>query len=117
MKSVVMCDSQFGNTRQLAEAIAAELGQVGTVHVENVRAEGLTLPSDLDLLVVGGPTQNHSTSPPLTAQLETIGSHRLDGVSAAAFDARVHGPKLLTGAASSGIARWLEKKGAKLTSP
>jgi flavodoxin len=40
MKSLVVYDSQFGNTRQLAEAIAAELREVGTVLLESVRAEG-----------------------------------------------------------------------------
>jgi flavodoxin len=114
MKSVVFYDSQFGNTRQLAEAIAAELRAVGSVQIENARSETLSLPPDLDLLVVGGPTQVHQVSPPLRAQLDTMAKHSLHGVQAATFDTRVHGPRLLTGAASTGIAKRLKQKGARL---
>ena len=34
MKSLVIYDSQYGNTRLLAEAIASELEAVGTVAIE-----------------------------------------------------------------------------------
>ena len=51
---------------------------------------------------------------PLRAQLDSLTSHHLDGVAAATFDTRAHGPRFLTGAASRGIARRLEQKGAKL---
>jgi flavodoxin len=114
MRSVVIYDSQYGNTRLLAEAIAAELAAVGTVDIENARNEDVTLPPDLTLLVVGGPTQVHGVSPPLRGQLDTIARHRLDGVQAAAFDTRGRGPRFLTGAASVGIAKRLEQKGAQL---
>jgi flavodoxin len=114
MKSLVIYDSQYGNTRRLAEAIAAELGAVGTVEIENARDKDVTLPPDLTLLVVGGPTQVHGVSPPLRGQLDTIARHRLDGVPAVAFDTRGRGPRFLTGAASVGIAKRLKQKGAKL---
>jgi flavodoxin len=114
VKSLVVYDSQYGNTRLLAEAIAAELESLGPVEIENARNQMITFPPDLALLVVGGPTQIHNVSPPLRGKLDTIAKHRLDGVQAAAFDTRVHGPRLLTGAASSGIAKRLRRKGAKL---
>jgi flavodoxin len=72
MKSLVIYDSQYGNTRQLAEVIAAELEAVGRVDIENMRNENVTLPPDVTLLVVGGPTQVHAVSPPLRGQLDTI---------------------------------------------
>ena len=114
MKSLVIYDSQYGNTRLLAEAIASELEAVGPVDVENARNETITFPPDLTLLVVGGPTQVHNVSPPLRGQLDTIAKHRLDRIQAAAFDTRAHGPRFLTGAASVGIAKRLKRKGAKL---
>src|SRR5258708_1223650 len=114
MQSVVLYDSQEGNTRQLGEVIASELETVGRVQIESAREGSLTLPSDLRLLVVGGPTQGHTISPPLQAQLATIASGRLDGLQAATFDTRVRGPRILTGAASRGIAKRLERKGATL---
>jgi flavodoxin len=114
VKSLVVYDSQFGNTRQLAEAIAVELQAVGTVEIENARIDDVIVPPDLTLLVVGGPTQVHNVSPPLRSQLESIATHQLDGVQAAAFDTRGRGPRFLTGAASVGITKRLKQKGAKL---
>jgi flavodoxin len=71
MKSLVIYDSQFGNTRLLAEAIASEFEAVGTVDIERARNENVILPPDLTLLVVGGPTQVHNVSPPLCADNST----------------------------------------------
>ena len=88
MKSVVIYDSQYGNTQALAEAIAAELKMAGAVEVENARTGTVELPSDLVLLVVGGPTQAHGMTRPLRTQLDSLASHRLDGVAAATFDTR-----------------------------
>jgi flavodoxin len=110
MKSVVIYDSQYGNTQALAEAIAAELKMAGAVEVENARTGTVELPSDLGLLVVGGPTQAHGMTRPLRTRLDSFTSHRLDGVAAATFDTRARGPRFLTGAASRGIARRLEQK-------
>jgi flavodoxin len=114
MKSVVIYDSQYGNTRHLAEVIAAELEVAGNVEVQNARTGRLGLPSDLELLVVGGPTQAHGVTHPVRAQLDTLAPHRLDGLAAATFDTRARGPRFLTGAASQGIAKRLEQKGARL---
>src|SRR5205807_6759079 len=58
--------------------------------------------------------QVHGVSRTLGAQLDTITGHRLDGLPAAAFDTRGRGPRFLTGAASVGIAKRLEQKGAQL---
>ena len=63
MKSVVVYDSQYGNTQALAEAIAAELQATGAVEVEHARTGTVELPSDLGLLIVGGPTQAHGLTP------------------------------------------------------
>ena len=88
MKSVVIYDSQYGNTQALAEAIAAELKTAGPVSIENARTGTVDLPPDLELLIVGGPTQAHGMTRPLRTQLDSLASHRLDGVAAATFDTR-----------------------------
>ena len=72
MKSVVIYDSQFGNTQALAEAIAAELKAAGAVEVENARTGPVELPSDVVLVVVGGPTQAHGVTGPLRAKLDSL---------------------------------------------
>lgn len=114
MRSVVIYDSEYGNTRQIAEVVAAELRTTGDVEVENVHEVdlGLPLPADTDLLVVGGPTQIHGISSRLRAQLAAIPEQALCGMVVEAFDTRAHGPRLLTGAASGGIAKALKRKGA-----
>lgn len=57
MNTVVVYDSQFGNTEQLAQTIAETLrewGQVRTVRVEHAHPLGL---QGVDLLILGCPTQ------------------------------------------------------------
>lgn len=118
MKSMVVYDSEFGNTRELAVAIAGQLEADGSVQIESVREEQPpVLPDDLKLLVIGGPTQVHRVSPLLRKWLDAIPSYSLDGVEAAAFDTRIPGARWLTGAASKGIAKALRRTGATLVAP
>ena len=51
---LVVVESMWGNTRAVAEAVAAGLGDEATV--VDVSVAPATLPDDLRLLVVGGPT-------------------------------------------------------------
>jgi flavodoxin len=117
MRIAVMYESEFGNTRTLAEAIADELRREGAVQVTDLRAGPAALPHDLDLLVVGGPTQVHGISQLLRAELARWPQNALAGIAVAAFDTRVHGPHLLTGAASGGIARQLQQRGGRMVCP
>ncbi len=55
MDALVVVESVFGNTRAVAEAIAAGLADRMTVRVVDV-ADAPTAVTGLDLLVVGGPT-------------------------------------------------------------
>lgn len=114
MQMAVIYDSEFGNTRALAEAIADELRTSATVQLTNVRDDACEPPVGVDLVVVGGPTQVHGISQPLHAQLERWPKNILEDVPIAAFDTRVHGPRIFTGAASGGIARQLQKRGGRL---
>lgn len=59
MKALVVYESMWGNTRQVATAIAEGLGGVPVAEVADVKAGDL---GDLDLLVVGGPTHAFSMS-------------------------------------------------------
>ena len=60
MTTLVVHESMFGNTRAIAEAIAADLP--GHVEVVDVTDEPAPLPAHVDLLVVGGPTHAFSMS-------------------------------------------------------
>lgn len=56
MRAVVMYESMFGNTRDVASAIAEGLAIHGDVEVVDVGAADRTVEAEVDLLVIGGPT-------------------------------------------------------------
>ncbi len=137
MKAVVVYESMFGSTREVAEAIAAGLSSGGaSVDVVNVNNAGPDAVAGADLLVVGGPTHVHGLSRPesraeavewtkdssgkkLRLEPEAPGTgirewlptlKQTDG-RFAAFDTRADFPRLLSGAASSAIDKALRKAG------
>lgn len=59
-------ESMFGNTRIVAEAVAAGLAAGAAVELVDVGRAPVTLTADLDLLVVGGPTHGFGLSRPQT---------------------------------------------------
>jgi flavodoxin len=135
VKALVIYESMFGNTRQIASAIAAGLGATGDVTVCNVNRIPEGVLNDADVVVVGAPTHIHSLSAPATRleadqQAHVPGRHLTIepdveklGVrewmrelgptdqAFAAFDTRFDGPRLLTGAAGSHISKELRQLG------
>ena len=139
MHALVVYESMYGNTHAIAQAIAEGLRPAGDVRVVPVRDAGVELVAWADFVIVGGPTHAHgmtrsnsrrsareaATKPdsPLTLEpeadgpgvrdwLDALGSGR--DTRAAAFDTRVKGPPLITGRASSGIAKGLRGHGFRL---
>ena len=83
MKALVVYDSFFGNTEQIARAVGAAIGnalashaEVQTLRVGDVKAEHL---AGLDLLVVGSPTRAFSASPATKAWLKSLAPNSLRG--------------------------------------
>jgi hypothetical protein len=135
MRAVVVYESMYGNTHQIAEAIGAGLEASFEVSVVPVAQASPAVLAEADLVVVGGPTHAHGMSRASTrkAAAETAGkpdSHLdLDPdaqgpglrewlgslgrypVKAAAFDTRMPGPAALTGRASKGADRLLRAHG------
>jgi hypothetical protein len=139
MKVVIVYESMFGATREVAEAIAEglrSLASVATVSVFNVNQAGATIAADTDLLIVGGPTHVHGMSRPesraeavkwaadpersLTLEPEAPGTGVREwleplpestGARGAAFDTRADFPRILSGAASNAIHKALGKLG------
>ena len=117
MKSIVIFASHHGNTLKVAEALAAELATHGSAQLLPVEYAPETLPKDLDLVLVGGPTEAHHMTEPLARFLGSVDRSAFDGVAAAAFDTRLKGPAWLWGSAAYGVAGMLKSLGARLIAP
>jgi flavodoxin len=114
---MLVYDSMFGNTEQIACAIAEGLGGRYTVHlVPAADSDPLTAYTS-DLLVVGGPTQRRHMSPPLRALLEVLPPKGLQGVRAATFDTQYRMTWLLSGSAARDSARALARAGCRVVVP
>lgn len=133
MRALVVYESLFGNTEQVARAVAEgiELGAHGDVKVEVVEAARAPadLGDDLDLVVVGGPTHAFSMTRPNTradavrqggrAESAGVGIREwVQGLHAgphpqqlAVFDTRVGRVRHLPGSAAKSAARALHKLG------
>ena len=125
MKSLVVYDSQFGNTRKIAEAIGKALEESGkgmVRHVSDVQAGDLM---GLNILVVGTPTQRFAATPAVKNWLNQLPTEALEGVRGAAFDTRFTQEKIdeipvlaffvrLFGYGAEPIARKLSDKGVRV---
>jgi flavodoxin len=128
MKAMVIYDSVFGNTEQIAQAIGNALGSpedVKILQVGDVKPEELT---GLNFLIVGSPTRQFRPTAAIKNLLKQIPQDGLKGVQVAAFDTRLtvsdieETPVLpffvrLFGYAAQPISDRLEKKGGELAIP
>lgn len=110
MKALVVYDSNYGNTRKLAETIARALGKrVKAVHVDEANPGEL---QGLDLLVVGSPIIAWNPTQKIKKFLGKIKSAGLDNMKAAAFDTRIN--IKIHGDACEKIGKKLQAAGLKL---
>jgi hypothetical protein len=68
MRVLIVYESMFGNNRTVAEAIAQGLAPIAETQVLEVGDAPAALPTDLDLLVVGGPNHAFGMSRPSTRE-------------------------------------------------
>jgi len=141
MRVLIVYESMFGNTRQIAEAIGKGLTTEANSVVTGV-ADAPTSLDDFDLVVVGGPTHAWSMSWPSTRRGAPLrvnkpgsdlvlepGANTGPGVrewlqsvspgnaKAAAFDTRMNSAALFTGRASRRIGRQLSRLGYSMIVP
>jgi flavodoxin len=135
MRVLVVHESMFGNTRDIARAVAEGLGSVAGVEVElaPVHEAGVDL-DGIDLLVVGGPTHAFSMSrastradaldkgadataasdPGIREWIERL--EPTPGTAVAAFDTRVRHPRV-PGSAARAARKHLRARGFKAVDP
>ena len=116
MNALVLYESQYGNTEKIAEAIALAIQEHMPTRLASVEeVESLHEATvNVDLLVIGGPTQRHGLSPRLRHLVGGLGHGALRGVGVATFDTRMHGPKVMTGSAATTLRHRLRRAGATL---
>lgn len=74
MNILIVAESYFGNTRLLADSMASSLQAQGhTTTIVEVNDAPTTIPEDVDVLVVGGPTHNRGMSTPKSRGLASGG--------------------------------------------
>lgn len=87
MKSLVIYDSFFGNTKLIAETIGKELGNdTKVVHVSEFRKDML---KGVELLIVGSPILGWKPSEKISAFLMSFGKGELKGINVGTFDTRI----------------------------
>jgi Flavodoxin domain len=130
MRSLVVYESWFGNTRRIAEKVAAVLAKEGDVTLVSVDDPIPSL-QGLDLVVLGAPTHVHGLSSKRSREgafdqgaegwNPGIGARgwigRLPqggGPAFAVFDTRAHKSTLLVGSAAHRMAHRLRRRGYEL---
>lgn len=108
MKSLVIYDSNFGNTKKIAEVVADELG-CAAVKITDIDPSDLT---SYDLLVVGTPIIGWMPTEHMQAFLAKLKTGELSGVKATTFDTRVK--LFIHGDAMNKLANGLKKLDAEI---
>ena len=123
MKILIIYDSFFGNTANIARAIGEALSpknQVEVVRISALKPEQLT---GVDLLIVGSPTRAFRPTKPIVKFLKNLPNGALKNVQVAAFDTRINPAEgnsrflnicvKLFGYAAGPLARLLVRKGGR----
>ncbi len=134
MRAVVLYESMFGNTRDVATAIAEGLGTEVDVEVVEVSQAPSNVTSNVDLLVLGGPTHalGMSRDSTRTSAIDKAGDGLVSpgiglrewlaavqmppSTAVAVFDTRVDKPRV-PGSAAASAHRKLRRLGARPVAP
>jgi flavodoxin len=94
MKVLILYDSFFGHTEEVASAIAAATETHATVETWHILGTPRRFPRPLDLLIVGTPSRDGKPSEPLMNYIKAMPIGSIEGVRTATFETR---PDLETG--------------------
>lgn len=113
MRALVIYDSNFGNTKQIADTIAVQFGNNAvSKSVNDIKQSDL---DGINLLIVGSPINAWRPTKKISDFLNDLSSHKLNGIQAAAFDTRVK--LFISGNAAKKIEKALRNSGANLIVP
>jgi hypothetical protein len=126
MRALVVYESMFGNTREVAQAVADGVRTRMPVELVEVAAAPRVIPADVALLLIGSPTHAHGLSNPKSRadaagragdKLVSRGIGLVDWlavvrpeagpIATVAFDTRIKGPGLLWGSAAKAATKLL----------
>jgi flavodoxin len=114
MQVVLVYDTQFGNTEQVARAIAEGIADHGSVDLLPAATSAGRPLAPPDLLLIGGPTQRHGMSPTLRGFVDALPRDGLRNTRVATFDTRYRMAPLLSGSAAKEVAGRLRRSGFRL---
>jgi flavodoxin I len=128
MRTLIIYDSQYGNTEKIARTIGTTLQQQGEVEVIRVADVNPKMFIGIDLLVVGSPTQQFRATEGMREFLKSLPKDAVKGIRVAAFDTRLtqafidkHPPlsffERIFGYAAERIAKELKEKGGEQVIP
>lgn len=108
MKALIIYDTNYGNTKLVAETICRSLDLgCSTVTVSGLSS---TLLETADLIIIGSPVIAWRPSDKISGLISYLKEKGLKGIKAAAFDTRLK--SFLSGGAAGNISRGLKISGA-----
>lgn len=113
MKALVIYDSLYGNTEQIAKAIGGGIGaEAKVVKVGEVSAADI---APYPYVIIGSPTQGGRMTPAVKTFLDSLPAEALTGKRFAAFDTRIKGWAKIFGWAAPKIEKAIKEKGGNTT--
>lgn len=110
MKALIIYDSNYGNTKLVAEEIAKNLGD--DIKITSVKQIDKSQIKNFDLLLLGSPINGWRPTESFLAFLKDIEQMNLKGIKFATFDTRIK--SFFHGDAKDKMAKALESTGAEM---
>ncbi|HZC04920.1 MAG TPA: flavodoxin domain-containing protein [Ktedonobacterales bacterium] len=115
MNTLVVYDSQYGNTERIAEGIGETLSALGRARVLRVDSVRSTDLENVEMLFIGCPTQGWRPTAATQTFLGTMSPEALRDIRVACFDTRFQKPRWMTGSAAGVMSKRLRERGIALS--
>jgi flavodoxin len=110
MEVLIIFDSNFGNTKKIADYMAGQIGRAASsISINNFKESDLL---GIKLLIVGSPINAWRPTKKITEFLKRLDPAKLKGIKGAAFDTRVK--SFISGNAAKKIAGALVNSGVNV---